>query len=285
MNSGFTYLVIMEPDAPQQKALLKAAALACKTNANIEIFASTYLTDNEINQYQSRQDAKYSAINTLTHWCTEQIETLISQQKISANIHIAPPHIEWNDQCLKAANYKAREIGANMIITTNDHDHSDLQGLLRYSPCPVLLAHSLNQPIEGNILAALDTHKKDDANNALNNAILAAALNLTGDTNSQLHLVSAIDEKEAIAAHLGFEYLENIESEQAIIADRFDLPLNQIHVQLGSPQLIIQQCIETLSADMLVIGTKARKGITGLLLGNTAEKLLSQQLCDVLVIN
>lgn len=283
MNNSFTYLVIMEPGAPHQKALLKAAELACKTNATIEIFACAYLTNDEMNQYPSRQDAKHSAISKLTTWCIEQIESLAPHQKTPA--HIQPPHIEWNDQCLKAANYRAREIGANLIITTINHNHSDIQGLLRHAPCPVLLGHSFNRPTTGNVLAALDTHKKDDANDALNNAILAAALNLTADTNSSLHLVSAIDENEAIAAHLGFEYLEDIESEQTLIASRFELPVDKVHVQLGNPQLIIQRCVESLDAETLVIGTNARKGIAGLFLGNTAEKLLSQLACDVLVVN
>ena len=298
MSNSFTYLVIMEPDASDQKALFKAAELACKTNATIEIFACAYLTDDEINQYTSRQDAKHSAISNLANWCSEQIEALITHQNISAHaqspstdsrdiepLHIKPPHIEWNDQCLKAANYRAREIGANMIITTNNHDRSDVKGLLRYSPCPVLLTHSFNRPTSGNVLAALDIHKKDDANDALNNAILAAALNLTEDTKSCLHLVSAMNEKEAVTAHLGFEYLEDIESEQTVIANRFELPQDQVHVQLGNPQLIIQNCVETVDADTLVIGTNARKGVAGLFLGNTAEKLLSQLLCDVLVVN
>ena len=283
MNNKFTYLVVMEPEAPNQTALLKAVELACKTNAIIEIFACGYLTDEEINQFQSRQDAKRSTIDVLTDWCSEQIETLVSDQNIAT--HIKSPHIEWNDQCLKAACYRAREIGANMIITTNKHDRSDVKGLLRYSPCPVLLAHSFNRPVTGNVLAALDTHKKSDANDALNNAILAAALNLAEDTNSSVHLVSAIDEKEAIAAHLGFEYLEDIESEQALIANRLELPKNRVHVQLGNPQIIIQNCVETVDADTLVIGTNARKGVAGLFLGNTAEKLLSQLLCDVLIVN
>jgi len=283
MNNRFTYLVVMEPDAPHQTALLKAVELACKTNAIIEFFACGYLTDKEINQFQSRQDAKRSTINALTDWCSEQVKTLVSHKGIST--HIQPPHIEWNDQCLKAVCYRAREIDANMIITTNNHDHSDMQGLLRYSPCPVLLAHSSNSSITGNVLAALDTHKKSDANDALNNAILAAALNLAEDTDSNVHLVSAIDQKEAIAAHLGFEYLEDIESEQTLIASRFELPKNQVHIQLGNPQSIIQSCVEAVDADTLVIGTNTRKGIAGLFLGNTAEKLLSQLLCDVLIVN
>lgn len=283
MNNGFSYLVIMEPDALHQRALLKAAELSGKTNATIEIFACAYLTDDEINQHQSRQEAKRSTINVLTNWCTEQIESLVSQKKISAPIQ--SPYIEWNDQCLKAANYRARKIGTNMIIATNSHDHSDVQMFLRYAPCPVLLAHSFNRPVTGIVLAALDTHKKDDVHDALNNAILAAALNLAEDTNSRIHLVSAIDEKEAVAAHLGFEYLEDIESEKTLIANRFDLPLNQVHVQLGNPQVIIQECVEALNVDTLVIGTNARKGIAGLFLGNTSEKLLSQLRCNVLVVN
>lgn len=40
-----------------------------------------------------------------------------------------------------------------------------------------------------------------------------------------------------------------------------------------------------IGADVLVIGTVAGRGITGKLLGNTAEKILVKTDCDLLVVN
>jgi nucleotide-binding universal stress UspA family protein len=42
---------------------------------------------------------------------------------------------------------------------------------------------------------------------------------------------------------------------------------------------------DIIGADVLVIGTVAQRGITGKLLGNTAEKILVKTDCDLLVVN
>jgi len=292
MSNGLKYLVVMKPESshssPPQAALFKSAKLALKTNASIEAFACAHLTDKEINQYSSRQDAKRKTMETLMHRNTNEIDP-ITKMGVAASTHI-----EWNSECAKAACYRAKEIRANLIVATkaaateNDRDsngRNDEQTLLRHAPCPVLLARPANRSYGGVVLAAVDTQTMDDTHLALNNAILAAAFNMAEDTDSTVHLVCALDEKKAVATHLGFEYLEDISSEQAKIAGHFDLPLDQVHVQLGNPQMIIQNCAETLSTDILVIGTKARKGVAGIFIGNTAEKVLSKIFCDVLVVN
>jgi universal stress protein E len=63
--------------------------------------------------------------------------------------------------------------------------------------------------------------------------------------------------------------------------------LNQgvrIEVTPGPPDVVIEDAIEEHSADLLVMGTIARTGIPGLLVGNTAERLLPQVTCSVLAI-
>ena len=303
IKNRLKYLVVMKPHLsrsspqplPQQIALLKAAELALKTNASIEAFACAHLTDKEINQHSSRQDAKRKTMKTLMHWNTNEIAPA-TKMGIAVSTHI-----QWNSECAKAICHRAKEIRSNIIVATkalttgndsedNDRDHnydnnSDEQTLLCHAPCPVLLAHPIKRPFRGIVLAAVDIQATDDVHHALNNAILAAAFNLAEDTNSTVHLVCALDEKKAVATHLGFEYLEDISSEQAKIAEHFNLPLDQVHVQLGNPQIIIKECAEALDTDTLVIGTKARKGVAGIFIGNTAEKVLSKILCDVLVVN
>jgi hypothetical protein len=52
----------------------------------------------------------------------------------------------------------------------------------------------------------------------------------------------------------------------------------QPHLSWGTPWKEIRRHTETLRADLIVIGTVGRSGIKGLLLGNTAEKVLVS--CD-----
>ena len=49
-------------------------------------------------------------------------------------------------------------------------------------------------------------------------------------------------------------------------------------------QVTIQDAIEESSADLLVMGTIARSGIPGLLVGNTAERLMPSVTCSVIAV-
>jgi len=56
------------------------------------------------------------------------------------------------------------------------------------------------------------------------------------------------------------------------------------HLLCGAPSIAIQEVVERRDADLLVMGSVSRSGIAGLLLGNTAERLLDRVQCSLLTI-
>lgn len=56
------------------------------------------------------------------------------------------------------------------------------------------------------------------------------------------------------------------------------------HLLCGAPSIAIQEVVERRDADLLVMGSVSRGGIAGLLLGNTAERLLDRVQCSILTI-
>ena len=278
MTRYLKYLVVMEPDSPHQAALTKAITLADKTNASLTTFACAYLSTEEINHYPSRQEAKRLTLHKLGECISSQV---ISLTKPSVEIST---EVTWNSDWASATSHFAKQIDANLIIQSGGDGGIPQRELLRSAPCPVLVARTTTHIFGGMILAAVDI-QGDDAHMALNHAVITAALNLAEDTGSTLHLVCALDEKEAVASHLGFEYLENTDTQQVITAERFGVPQEQVHIQLGNPHVIISEWVNILAADVLVIGTQARRGIAGKLIGNTAEKMLTKTRCDLLVVN
>ncbi|MGM0858940.1 MAG: universal stress protein [Pseudomonadota bacterium] len=56
------------------------------------------------------------------------------------------------------------------------------------------------------------------------------------------------------------------------------------HVVPGIPDRDLPKMAETIKADLVVMGTVARTGIAGVIMGNTAEAVLSQLNCSVLAI-
>jgi nucleotide-binding universal stress UspA family protein len=58
----------------------------------------------------------------------------------------------------------------------------------------------------------------------------------------------------------------------------------QRHLIKGWPRKEIPALAERLDVDLVVMGTVARTGVPGLLMGNTAETILNQIDCSVLAI-
>ena len=59
---------------------------------------------------------------------------------------------------------------------------------------------------------------------------------------------------------------------------------DRVHLRNGKPSSVIQDFAEEVGADLIVIGSHARKGIARLMLGSTANAVLHGAPCDVLTI-
>ena len=57
-----------------------------------------------------------------------------------------------------------------------------------------------------------------------------------------------------------------------------------VHFLQGDPASVIPEYVDKKDNAVLVIGTVARGGISGLLLGNTAEQILSRVNCSILAV-
>ncbi len=66
----------------------------------------------------------------------------------------------------------------------------------------------------------------------------------------------------------------------------FDIPLDdrRVHLLNGAAGQVIPRLVARDRFDLLVMGTIARAGVPGLLIGNTAERMLGEANCSVLAI-
>ena len=58
----------------------------------------------------------------------------------------------------------------------------------------------------------------------------------------------------------------------------------QLHLMKGHARHVVPIKVQELDVDLIVMGTVARTGIPGFLMGNTAESILNQIDCSVLAI-
>ncbi|MEZ6035434.1 MAG: universal stress protein [Planctomycetaceae bacterium] len=120
-------------------------------------------------------------------------------------------------------------------------------------------------------------------------------LRIAEQSSAEFHLLHVVDSKdvpEDILARIpeGSSLRQEISEEATRRLDAFldslDVDRTKIHSHLswGTPWQEIRRISKHQAADLIVIGTVGRSGIKGLLLGNTAEKVLDTCDCSILTI-
>lgn len=184
---------------------------------------------------------------------------------------------------------------------------SDDMHLLRKCPCPLWLMHPTEKPNYDCIVAAIDfdSSKPETVNQGLNQQIVELATTLAISDFTELHLLHAWDAPAEMmlrmwsnnpeeAAH---QYIAEVRAchqkgmdlLQVNLHEQFDEEAYgylspQFHLLQGLATAVIPKTAAHLHADLVVMGTVARTGIPGVIIGNTAETLLEQLQCSVLAL-
>ncbi|NBC46703.1 MAG: universal stress protein [Gammaproteobacteria bacterium] len=184
--------------------------------------------------------------------------------------------------------------------------------LLRKCPCPVWLSRPDAALNFERVLAAVDVtpvteRKEQQQQQALNARILDLAAALAVSEFAELHVAHAwqalgepllrggliaTPTETKIDAYIEAERRRHAQAlEQALVdlASRIGREASDWlkpvrHLPKGSPRVELPALAARIEADILVMGTVARTGIAGLLMGNTAETILHRLDCSVLAV-
>lgn len=184
--------------------------------------------------------------------------------------------------------------------------------LLRKCPCPLWLGRPQDALNYRRVLAAVDVEplvaaKEQAQQQALNVAILDLAAALATSEFAELHVAhvwTALGEpilrggmiatpaETKIAAYIEAERrrhgqaleraLADLETRAGAEAMQWLKPVR--HLPKGSPREELPALAMRIDADILVLGTLGRSGVSGLLIGNTAEAVLQRIDCAVLAV-
>lgn len=188
----------------------------------------------------------------------------------------------------------------------------DDMNLLRKCPCPVWMVKPETGKHYQRILAAVDlddNYPPDEleTRQALNERVMEIAGALAISEGAELHIVHAWEAFAESAMRNGFltsEPAEDVDNYVAQVrehrAQRLDDLMHKMRMKLGSetisrvkPKLHLPKgsareqipaLAKRLHVDCIVMGTVARTGIQGFIMGNTAETILAQIDCSVLAI-
>lgn len=298
MNQFKNILYVIEPTADQAPAVARAVSLAKKNQAKLAVMEVIPPVADD-----------YYQVDTITPHM-QALESLIAPYQNRLKIQIK---VEVGTTFLEVIRAVLRD-GHDLLIKAAENPDflkrlfgSDDMHLLRQCPCPVWLMKPSEKSNYASILAAVDFDplKSTAIEQTLNQKILELAGALALSDSASLHVVHAWEtfaEKTMLSrSDLRPEnlipYLENEQMlhqkglyglgetlRDQIGADAYHNLSPHFHLLKGSARKIIPELAVALQADVVVMGTVARTGIPGFIIGNTAEAILDQLTCSVLAI-
>ena len=197
-----------------------------------------------------------------------------------------------NKSLVKEVQRRWKDDHFSLLIKSCDTDHSGFLAsldwqLLRQTPCPVLLVKRDSLWEHGAILAAVDPRGKEEKRNRLNQVVLMMAGFIAREAQAPLQVTAAYP-PPMLGAELENQSAELLKNDveavvHTLLASSKMKPAD-VWIGEGPPEHWVSQTAKENNAAVVVIGTQARSGLTGALLGNTAEKILDRLSCDVLVL-
>lgn len=171
--------------------------------------------------------------------------------------------------------------------------------LMRKCPCPVWVVKPDQPERYTRILAAVDPTPHDEVQNALNTEIMELATSLARWERSELIIIHAWSAYGESTLRYGRASLPKREVDKIVRGTRDahkrwlitllgkhpleDLQ-HQAYMLKGEAGRLIPALAKVKEVELIVMGTLSRTGAAGLLIGNTAEKVLRQVNCSVLTV-
>jgi universal stress protein E len=289
--------------ARRQSGLAKAIQVAQAMGASLELFHA--LTDTLIIDPSPFEEDAADRVR-------ERLEgtARIALARLCAVAHKhgvpATSTVEWAHPPYEAILQRAAAAGADLIIAECHQGartrpwliHLTDWELLRRSPLPVLLLKNGRPYHRPRVLAAVDPAHAHAKPLALDDCILASGNEYSKALRGSLHLVHAnfpsivgrdpgAAARQAAASWSTLSYQQLQEQEgQAFEEFRASsgVPRTRAHLVDGNPVTAIPRLAAELKADIVVMGALSRSGLARVFIGNTAERVLSDLPCDVLVV-
>lgn len=198
---------------------------------------------------------------------------------------IAEVFSNHHDLVIKAT-HEHGKIGSVIFTPTDWH-------LLRKCPCPVLMVKEHSWPENGKILASVNLAADDETHDQLNDAIVNEASAIAEILGAEVNLVNAypatpvnitIELPEFDPASYSDAVRGHHLTSMKALRHKHGLPEEQTHVVEGLPEDVIPTVAKELDAELVILGTTGRTGLSAVFIGNTAEHTIDSLNCDLLAL-
>ena len=283
--------VVMARPKHQQVALKRAAEIQRLKGARLRLVAfcwNAMCEQADIFSVSQRRAMKREIIRQREVWLREQVRDFgLADSQVSIEVR-------WTDDI---ARWVSEHVEEDVVIKSVHHSktltHTPLDWqLFRECPKPIYIASTRRRKPSGNVLATIDLRHTNAKHQALNLRVLEAAQEFAHIRNATLQVVNVVEFSQALRD------LDVIDAQvvrrEAVARNRelldallqpFGVKRKSVHMPVGKVGQMVAATAAKIDADMLVVGTCARRGAGGLLLGNSAERILTKAPCDVLAVH
>lgn len=290
-------LLVLLQSAEPEPALARAVFLARETNATLELFLSDQSPSRlSIGQAGLRASSACGDLRGTQATLEAVADRLVKGERLTVATEVASSR-----DPIEAIMEKVRQTRPDMMVKTTRHDstltrtlfNSTDWHLVRSCPCPLMLVNG-HEWENRRIIACVDpAHIHSDAE-TLDDAIMEAAQMLAYRLRGELHVFHSIEMlPEPIfrllfprSSYIDYERTTADEHEDLVedLIRRFGIGCSRVHYAVGRPAETLPAFASAMQASLVVIGGVAKGALESLFIGNTAEKVLDDLDCDVLVV-
>lgn len=260
-------LAVIDPTRTEQWALQKAISLA-KNRENSRVFA--FLCAHSEAECDDPGELRSVEVRRHTLWLTGILADLAED-----GVDIVPV-VEWSANWREAIAGAVVDAGVNLVVKRasgrpKSLASSDRELIRTLQSALLLVKHDPSREMK-KVLVAVDFNATDDGHVALNNAIMALGRRIRGSNMEiDLHAVSAYPDSDKFV-------------HPPDVAKNLDIDRSKAHVRQGSAAEVIPGMANEIGADLVIVGNVGRRGLAGITVGNTSEKILTDIYADVLVL-
>lgn len=279
-------LIIWDYHKTQKYVLDKAIALARPFGAKISLAVFGVQQSGTGADKEAVKQAK-GAINTMI--ADAIAHQSLTDLKIDHEFVTGEDITEWTLQTTSSR-------GFDLVVKAGDHSkaifHTSTDWkLIRQLQCPLLICSTRKWKSKPCILATVDAAARNELQQTINRKVLDMAQQLAAGDHSALHAAYTIPIARALDALVITEPPEVMRKKGAAairklqaILEAQGIRADGIHVAAGNPVDEISRVANKIKAQLVIMGSVGRKGVRGVLLGNTAEAILKNLRTDVLII-
>ncbi len=301
MVSDNQLLVIIDPREDSGCVIQRAIELAQNLDVGLELFACHHQASNLSAAVLKTEILHQTFFDPLTklHESLEKIAEPVRAYGLEVSVDAvcdAPLYAAIIRKVLRdEPRWVIKDARHHRTLAGIAFDNTDWN-LIRECPCPLWLVRSPEAIAGARIIAAVDPLHEHDKPASLDQQIVALAQFISAQVKGELHILHAYDTTPAYMITPGVEsgsvdwqqieeHLYKIHDSALFkLAKEFSIPASQVHLEAGSVRKTMSRLVKDLQAGLVVMGAVARNPLKRIFIGSSAEEVLDNLPCDIVVV-